>query len=396
MIEKSKSLLDKAPQDLTAEEEKILGELAREEAKWATYFEEKLTDFSKLPLQDFADGAMADEFNETFMEMKKAAKALYEKKVDLAVPHEQSGLENAEELVQNLEKWLSDKPDNLKWSMEEPMAQADIAMADLPAELEDIMGELMDKEEEMTEEVEDVTSSWLDSIDKGAGWDAADGPISSMSAKGVTGNMLPNQMEIGGRAGEGRTGRSSGQMVENTAQGKGGRETPTRLSPSPFESGSVEDSSKESPGGATGGGKLSGFAGEGLRGPVPPPLQQKMARLAGQQAAIRQSAEALALRLRAWNVPGADLETAVQHMQAVEASAAKGYGPGVKQAFTKALETLEEAKRAAGGTGVLRREQSALPEKQRQEITTGLQDGIPAGYEEMAGAYFRELAEPVR
>jgi hypothetical protein len=396
MIEKSKSLLDKAPQDLTAEEEKILGELAREEAMWATYFEEKLTDFSKLPLQDFADGAMADEFNETFMEMKKAAKALYEKKVELAVPHEQSGLENAEELVQNLEKWLSDKPDNLKWSMEEPMAQADIAMADLPAELEDIMGELMDKEEEMTEEVEDVTSSWLDSIDKGAGWDAADGPISSMSAKGVTGNMLPNQMEIGGRAGEGRTGRSSGQMVENTAQGKGGRETPTRLSPSPFESGSVEDSSKESPGGATGGGKLSGFAGEGLRGPVPPPLQQKMARLAGQQAAIRQSAEALALRLRAWNVPGADLETAVQHMQAVEASAAKGYGPGVKQAFTKALETLEEAKRAAGGTGVLRREQSALPEKQRQEITTGLQDGIPAGYEEMAGAYFRELAEPVR
>lgn len=395
-IEKSKTLLDKAPQDLTAEEEKILGDLAREEAKWATYFEEKLTDFSKLPLQDFADGAMADEFNETFMEMKKAAKSLYEKKVELAVPQEQSGLENAEKLVQNLEKWLSEKPDNLKWMMEEPAAQADIAMADLPAELEDIMGELLDKEEEMTEEVEDVTSSWMDSMDKGAGWDAADGPISSMSAKGVTGNMLPNQMEIGGRSGEGRTGRSSGQMVEKTAQGKGGRETPTRLTPSPFESGSVEDSSKESPGGATGGGKLSGFAGEGLRGPVPPPLQQKMARLAGQQAAIRQSAEALALRLRAWNVPGAELETAVQNMREVEESAAKGYGPGVRQAFAEALDTLEAAKRTAGGSGALRREQSALPEKQRQEITSGLQDGIPPGYEEMAGAYFRDLAEPAR
>jgi hypothetical protein len=393
IIEKSKSLLDKAPADLTAEEEKILGELAREEAKWATYFEEKLTDFSKLPLQDFADGAMASEFNETFMEMKKAAKALYEKKVELAVPHEQSGLENAEELVQNLEKWLSDKPDNLKWLMEEPLAQADIAMADLPAELEDIVGELLDKEEEMTEEVEDVTSSWLDSVDKGAGWDAMDGPISSMSAKGVTGNLLPNQMEIGGRAGEGRSGRSSGQMVEETAQGKGGRETPTRLSPSPFETGSVEDSSKESPGGATGGGKLAGFAGEGLRGPVPAPLQQQMARLAGQQAAIRQAAEALALRLRAWNMPGADLETAVGHMRELEEAAAKGYGPGVKQAYTQALETLDAARRTAGGPGALRREQSPLAERLRQEITSGLQDGIPPGYEEMAGAYFRELAE---
>ena len=73
----------------------------------------------------------------------------------------------------------------------------------------------------MTEDVEDVTSSWLDSIDKGAGWDAADGPISSMSAKGVTGNLLPNQQEIGGRSGEGRTGRSSGQMVEETARRQG-------------------------------------------------------------------------------------------------------------------------------------------------------------------------------
>ncbi|MFO7536108.1 MAG: hypothetical protein R6X19_10595 [Kiritimatiellia bacterium] len=394
ILDKSRTLLDKAPQDLTAEEEKILGDLAREESRWATYFEEKLTDFSKLPLQDFADGSLANEYNETFMEMKKAAKSLYEKKIELAVPQEQSGLENAKELVQNLEKWLSDKPDNLKWLMEEPAEPGDIALAELPAELEDIVGELLDKEEEMTEAVEDVTSSWMDSPDKGAGWDAMDGPISSMAAKGVTGNLLPNQMEVGGRSGEGRSGRSSGQMAESAAEGKGGRETPTRLSPSPFEAGSVDDSSKESPGGATGGGKLSGFAGEGLRGPVPPPLQQKMARLAGQQAQIRQAAEALALRLRAWNVPGAELETAVVHMRELEDSASKGYGPGVRQAFHETLDTLEAARRTAGGPGAVRREQSALPERLRQEIGSGLQDGIPAGYEEMAGAYFRQLAEP--
>ena len=68
----------------------------------------------------------------------------------------------------------------------------------------------------------------MDSLDKGAGWGAADGPISNMSARGVTGNTLPNNMEISGRSGEGRSGRSSGQMVEATAEGKGGRKTPSR------------------------------------------------------------------------------------------------------------------------------------------------------------------------
>ena len=127
IIEKTKSLMDKGPEDLTQEEEKILGDLAREEAKWATFFEEKLTDFSKLPLQDFADGSIAEEFNEVYQEVKKAAKSLYEKKMELAVPQEQSGLENAEELVHNLERWLTDTPDYLKWNMEEPPSPADIA-----------------------------------------------------------------------------------------------------------------------------------------------------------------------------------------------------------------------------------------------------------------------------
>lgn len=392
IVEKSRTLLDRGPEDLTGEEEAILGELAREEAKWAAFFEEKLTDFSKLPLQDFADGSLAGEFNEVFMEVKLAAKSLYEKKIELAVPHEQSGLENAEELVQNLERWLPDTPDHLKWLMEEPLAPADVAMAELPSELEDIVGALLDKEEEMAEDVEDVTSSWMDSPDKGAGWDAMDGPISSMAAKGVTGNQLPNQQEIGGRSGEGRTGRSHGQMVEETAQGKGGRETPSRLTPSPFEQGSVEDTSKESPGGATGGGKLSGFAGEGLRGPVPPPLAQKMARLAGQQAAIRQEAEVLATKLRAYRVPGGDLETAVVNMAALEEAARRGYGPGVRQSFNRALDSLREARETASATTGLRREENRMPARLREEVRAGIEDGIPPGYEEMAGAYFRRLA----
>ena len=231
ILERSQTLLDKRPEDLTKEEEKILGDLAREEAGWSKFLEEKLTDFAKLPQQDFADGSLAKELNAVFQEIDKAAKELYAKKVELAVPQEQSGLENAKEFVQNLERWMTNKPDYQKWMMEEPSMPADIALAELPAELEDITGDLLDKEEEMKDDVEDVTSSWLDSLDKGVGWDALDGPISDMSAKGITANLLPNQMEISGRSGEGRTGRSTGQMVQDSAVGKGGRETPTRLTP---------------------------------------------------------------------------------------------------------------------------------------------------------------------
>jgi len=393
ILEKSRTLADKGPEDLTQEQKDILGELAREEDKWAKFLEEKLTDFSKLPQQDFADSSLAQEFNSVYQEVQPAADALTRKNVELAVPKEQSGLENAQELVNNLEKWLPDTADHTKWNMEEPTAPTDVALAELPKELEDIVGELLDKEDAMTPEVEDVTSSWMDSLDKGAGWGAGDGPISDMSAKGVTGNQLPNQNEVGGRSGEGRTGRSHGQMVSDTAEGKGGRETPTRLDPEPFEQGSVKDSAKDDQGGATGGGKLSGFAGEGLRGPTPPGSSQKMPRLAEQQAKIRQQAEALALQLRRYHLSSGALETSVNAMNQLESTARRNDGLGVRRAFSQAVSALGEAKKTVDQQVTVRREQDKLPPWMREEIRTGVQDGIPKGYEEMAGEYFRALAE---
>lgn len=394
MVKMSKALLDDGLEDLTGEEEKVLGELAREQSEWAKLFEEKLTDFSKLPLQDFGDGSVAEEYNEVYQEIKKAEKELYEKKIELAVPHEQSGLEKAEELVHNLERWLPDTPDYQKWLMEEPLEPSDIPLAELPMELEDIVGELLDSEEEMTDEVEDVTSSWMDSLDKGAGWDAMDGPISNMSARGVTGNRLPNNQEIGGRSGEGRTGKSHGQMVEAAAEGKDGRKTPTRLTPSPFEQGSIEDKSKSPTGGASGGGKLSGFTGEGLRGPSPPPQSlKKMARLSGRQSMIRQQAEALSLKLRAYNLPTGDLESSIRNMKEFEMAAKKGDGLRLRRAYSRIVDHLRQSRKAVEGNGSIHREQSKLPDRYRKQIMKGLKDGVPKGYEKMIREYFKVLAE---
>jgi hypothetical protein len=393
IIKETLPLGRKGPEDLTGEEEDILGRLAREEERQAAFLKDAVDDFSKLPLQDFADGSLADQFHTVYQEVEKAAASLYEKKIELAVPLEQSGLENAEELVHNLEKWLSDMPDHTKWLMEEPPDMPLPPMAELPEELEDIVGELLDEEQAMDEDIEDISSSWSDSLDKGAGWDVADGPISDMSAKAVTGNLLPNQMEIGGRAGEGRSGRSHGQMVESEAVGKGGRQTPTRVTPSPFEAGSVKDQSEEDPGGSTGGGKLSGFAGQGLRGPAPTPRLDKMARLEGKQAEIRQNAERLSLHLRAWQAPTGDIDTAVAAMRKVEALARTGRGGGIRQAYHETLDAMRQARTAVAGEAAVRRERAPMGRSESEELWSALREQLPPGYEEMAAAYFRRLAE---
>jgi hypothetical protein len=88
-------------------------------------------------------------------------------------------------------------------------------------------------------------------------------------------------------------------MVEQTATGKGGRRTPTRLSPDPFQAGEIQDTSAQAPGGATGGGKLSGIGGEGLEGPVPPEIRRELGRLASRQASLRNRAEKIDIQLQA-------------------------------------------------------------------------------------------------
>jgi hypothetical protein len=393
IINATNPLKELNPEDLTSEQQAVLGELAREEAKEAAYFQEKLTDLSKLPLQDFADGKLAGDMNEVYQEVQAASTALYQKRAEIAVPAEQEGFEKAAQIEQNLERWLPNTPDNTKWSMEEPPAQSDTPMAELPKQLDDLIGDLLQKEQEMDPDKDDVSSSTMDSLDKGAGWGAGDGPTSNMSAKGVTGNQLPNNDEIGGRSGEGRNGKSDGQMVGDTATGKGGNETPTRMTPTPFENGSVNDQSKDAGGGATGGGKLAGFGQDGLRGPLPPPAQERLRVLADQQAKLRQQAESLALELRKQRRPTGDLESAINAMKEFEDAARNPYGLGVVQGYHQALDALEAARAAYAGDRLSRVESDSLTRDAHKDMIDTQAEEAPAGYEEMTGAYFRSLSE---
>jgi hypothetical protein len=321
VVEATENLAKTPVEDFSEEEEQLLKEMAAGQDEWSRLMKEFHSDLSKLPEQDFSNPSMLDELVEIQTELKMAEDALLKKTADIAVPIEQLGAEMAEEILTHMEKWLPDTADRERWSQEEYLDDEgkEAPMAELPGELEDLIGELAEEEEDLFDEMEDVSSSAMDSLDKGAGWDAMDGPISNMSAAGVTGNRLPNTNELGGRSGEGRSGKSSGEFVGNEAIGKGGRKTPSRLTADPFEKGQVKDHSRDPVGGATGGGKESGQGGDGLEGPQRrSPGQRNLQRLAGKQAALRNRAEAIDLQFRVMNFHHTDLKKMIDAMAQIE------------------------------------------------------------------------------
>jgi hypothetical protein len=393
IIKMTEELEKKAVEDWTAGDEKILAELERIEQDWSKWFKDMKDDLSRLPPQDFSDSSICDEIMEIYEEVELAKDALTRREIELAVPHEQAGLEKAEELTTNLERWLPDVRDYVKWVMEDVPEDQEIPLTDLPDELEDIIGDLIEEEDQLSEDADDVSSAWADSLDKGAGWGTSDGPISNMSAKGVTGNTLPNTNEVGGRSGEGRSGKASGQMVEKTATGKGGRKTPTRLTPDPFEEGVVEDTSKDPTGGSTGGGKLSGGGEEGLRGPTAPQLKEQMQRLARQQAQIMSKSDRLAHNLKKASLPSGDLGTAVSAMQGAEKCLKNLDLNGFAKYKKIAVDHLEDAKKVVASEVRAKRERAlAIPKDVREEIINAQKEKFPEKYKGLLSDYYKVLS----
>lgn len=395
IIEASEELAKTPVEDFSEKEEQKLKELAALEDDWSRFMKEAHSDLSKLPEQDFANSTLCQELNEIQTELKMAEDALLKRAVDIAVPLEQLGYEMAKELTTNLEKWLPDTPDRERWSQEESLSDKDkeAPMAELPGQLEDLIGELMEQEEDLFDEMEDVSSSAADSLDKGAGWDAADGPISNMSAKGVTGNRLPNTSEIGGRSGEGRSGKSSGEFVSEEAVGKGGRKTPSRLTPDPYMKGQIKDFSKDPTGGATGGGKESGQGGQGLEGPTPPVHgPRELQRLAGKQAELRNKAESISAQMQVLNYHHTDMEQLIEVMRDIERDLLAGRYQNALRKREVVLQGLQRQKEYVGGEFEVKRDTTVnLPQDIQKEILGSVQEPAPPGWEEIVRGYYRQL-----
>ena len=380
--------------DLTDEDLQKIEQLKGTEDEWAETLVDSVKDIEKLTEQGFADRSIANDYKEMVEQIEEASLNLTPELVQLAIPREQAGRELAESLVEEMEMWLPNSPDYQQWIMEEPLDFPEIPMVDLPDQLWDYIGELIEDQDDLNEAAEDMTSAWADSLAEGAGWEVAGGPISNFSAVGKTGNQLPDNNELSGRSGEGRSGRSQGQLVENVAKGLQGRKTPTRITNDAYEQGVVKELQQMATGGATGGGKARGAGQEGLQGESPPPMYQDLQYMREWQKRIRQKAQRVAgqLQMVRINIPG--LERSIELMRDAEQAAVEGRYAEMFKIQQMVLQTLRVEGELAAREVALRVERAyRLPVDQRREILDAMDEPVPREYQDAVRRYFQRLSE---
>ena len=362
--------------------------------KWGKWREGSVNELTKLPTGFVDDFGLKPDVNRVFEEIEQAVGRAKAQKLEVALEDLGAGL--ATEMLEDLELWMPDAPDSVSWVQEEPLNNKPMSIPEmpLPNELEDLIGDLMQEAEEFDEEADDITSAWGDNLNQ-AGWGVSDGPISSFSAKGKTGNDQPNSQEVSGRSGDGRRGKSSGQMVGDTSRGLDGRKTPARVNNERYEPGQLKEEGKQDPNGATGGGKKAGSGKKGLQGGTPPDFQKDMDRLSAKQAGVREKAEKVAERLETQGVTSRRLTDSIQLMKQAEQDLRDlRYDDGSRRS-KMALSQMKSALRNPldQTTAAQLQRARSLPKELRDELLQSADEGYPAGYESLLKSYFRALSE---
>lgn len=393
LVEKFERLPKKPVDEANEEAQEAMDDLNEFAGKWNQWTKGKVDELTKLPTGFVDDFGLREDVNSVFEEIERAAQRAKAEKIEVALEDLGAGL--GTKMLEDLEVWMLDAPDAAQWVLEEPLASAGLKVPEmpLPDALEDMVGELLQEADEFDQEADDITSAWGDNLNQ-AGWGVADGPISSFSAKGKTGNDLPNNMELSGRSGDGRRGKSSGQMVGDTSRGLAGRKTPARVGAERYEPGKLKEETPQDPNGATGGGKKAGAGRRGLQGGTPPDFVKDMQRLSEKQAAVRDKAEQVAQRLEAAGVTTTRLDQSIELMKSAEsdlrdlryedAAAKRRVALGqLKGAFsTPDRATAAQISRARD-----------LPAELRDELLQSADEAYPPGYESLLKHYFKSLSE---
>jgi hypothetical protein len=357
--------------------------------KWAKGGVNELTKLGDGFVDDFK---MRKDVNNIFEEIEKAENRAKAEKLEVSLEDLGAGL--GTKMKEDLEMWMPDAPDNVKWVLEEALNKKPMKVPEmpLPKALEDLVGDLLQKADEFDEEADDVTSGWADNLDQ-AGWGVGDGPISTMSAKGKTGNDMPNNMELNGRSGDGRRGKSAGQMVGDTAKALPGRETPARVGNEKYEPGQLKQEGQEDPKGASGGGKKAGSGRRGLQGGTPPDQVRNIGRLSAKQAGLREKAEQVAKKLDAVGVSTTRLTESIELMKSIEKDLADHRYEDAARKRRDALQTLRSAFSGMDQSTAARIHQARdLPPQMRNELLQSADQGYPPGYERLLKSYYKALS----
>lgn len=385
--------LPKKPVDEWKEEaaklEKELAEFKRRTKDWTKCSVNEMTKLGTGFVDDFG---LRKDVNRVYEEIEGKGRGKAE---EIAVAVEDMGVGLATKMKEDLEMWLPDAPDSAKWVQEEPVQNKPLNVPEmpLPDRLQDLVGDLLQKADEFDEEADDITSAWADNLDQ-AGWGVSDGPISSFSAKGKTGNDQPNAHEVTGRSGDGRRGKSAGQMVGDTARALPGRKTPARLGNERYEPGQLKQEGQSDPNGATGGGKKAGAGRQGLQGGSPPDPVKDIGRLSAKQAGLRESMEQVARKLEEQSQSATRVREAMELMKQSETALRDGKYDDAARKRQEALGTLRRAGDAGESVRRSVSQNRDLPPELRREVLQGGEEGAAPGYEGMTRDYLKALGEP--
>jgi len=384
------------------------GEQSKELAQKALELEglkEKIQDVVEQMAKDLALFPEVPSCNELVQEMREVFEDVHQQPGSENTPAEEiavdrdegmlAGLDKVKERIADMEMWMMDKPDNIKWKQEawDKNEMPDIPLVDLPEELEDLVGDLVDKEEEVDDQAQDSASNAA-TADIPAGWDVADGPINNWSAKGKSGNEKPNANEMAGRSGSGREGNANGELVEGKAKDLEGRETKARRTHDPFGEGQIEEENPESKAKATGGGKQSGVGGEGgLHGTAPPRNELGMRDLERRQKELRRNTESVYSKATLMYLPTGELDEAIVLMQKAEDQARTGDFSGFSETQKRIVHALRNTQRMAGGKGAVELDpRHKLPMDLKEELLNAREEPIPPEFEKLVAEYYKAIA----
>ncbi|MCC6581367.1 MAG: hypothetical protein IT440_13100 [Phycisphaeraceae bacterium] len=359
--------------------------------RWKQWFKDSVDAITKLPRGFAEDSQLAETVSTIFEEVEKKPRKPTK---EIATPIEEGAKWVGTEILEDLEIWMPDRGDNLKWVMEDPLeGNFEVPEATLPDNLQDMVGDLIEDVQDFDEEADDVTGAWGGNMPQ-TGWDAADGPMSTFGATGITGNQLPNASELTGRAGGGRRGRSSGQMAGSDYAALEGRPTPARVTSERYDEGHVNAAKQLDPRGATGGGKKTGAGQRGLQGSSPPDFVKDMQRLQDKYRLLQEKSERLANQMMSAGRPVSRVNRA---MQILETSQQDLRDLRYEDSARKRQQAIGELKAQQDGidqaVSLSLQKARLLPPELRPQITAGTQQAMPEGYEKAVGDYFNALSE---
>jgi hypothetical protein len=123
------------------------------------------------------------------------------------------------------------------------------------------------------------------------------------------------------------------------------------------------------------------------------PAQRELNRLAGKQAALRNKAEGIDLKMQVSNYHRTDLKKLIEAMGQVERDLKAGRYQNALRQKEVLLDGLGSVKQYVGGEFQVRQDATLnVPSDIQKEILGSMQDPSPTGWEELNRRYFERLS----